>query len=126
MGDILGSWEVLQEEEVVKREERRRARFGVGMNSTVSVKGGKQKAKMQEVEPDVYVGSREEGTAGQRGGTDGEEESGVGEPREELGPLVVFACRHLYHQTCLERTLEEQRESEGGGHGSGFRCPIDG
>ncbi|KAL2755071.1 hypothetical protein ACRALDRAFT_1077193 [Sodiomyces alcalophilus JCM 7366] len=58
-------------------------------------------------------------------------------PREQpLGPLVVLACRHIYHQACLDALMSEQeaRNAEDGhmrmataySHGREYRCPIDG
>ena len=50
-----------------------------------------------------------------------------------IGPLVVLACRHVYHQSCLEETLRVQEIN--GEEGSvydyrterkRYRCPIDG
>lgn len=47
----------------------------------------------------------------------------VGRKESPLGPLVVLACRHIYHQSCLDALQEKQdgtpRERE-------YRCPIDG
>ena len=67
------------------------------------------------------------------GAADTEDEEGLhtdgqADPREsqELGPLVVLACRHIYHQSCLEAM---QVEDTAGGiltDGREFRCPIDG
>lgn len=113
---MLAAWELQQEEEAIKREERRILRAGGNKMR------GKEKARMQ----DVYVSQRQT-VVGERqgsGGNDSEEEVAVGKEKEELGPLVVFACRHLYHQTCLEKALERQRVEEGK-QGDGFRCPID-
>ncbi|PHH67002.1 hypothetical protein CDD81_4397 [Ophiocordyceps australis] len=39
-----------------------------------------------------------------------------------LDPLVVFACRHIYHESCLE-TLQAK---QGGGREREYRCPVDG
>jgi hypothetical protein len=50
---------------------------------------------------------------------------------QPLGPLVVLACRHIYHQSCLD-ALQEQREGEKHrtvdefGREKEYRCPIDG
>jgi vacuolar protein sorting-associated protein 8 len=62
------------------------------------------------------------------------DDSGQPAGREQnLGPLVIFACRHVYHQNCLE-ALQAQRElakpargypSEPGRERD-YRCPIDG
>ncbi|AEO70520.1 uncharacterized protein THITE_2122100 [Thermothielavioides terrestris NRRL 8126] len=39
-----------------------------------------------------------------------------------LGPLVLLACRHIYHQSCLEALLAK----DGFGTETVYRCPIDG
>ncbi|KAK1829489.1 hypothetical protein QBC39DRAFT_356677 [Podospora conica] len=53
----------------------------------------------------------------------------MGGQQAVLGPLVVLACRHIYHQSCLE----EIQTKQGGQGDSGrlgkeaeYRCPIDG
>ncbi|KAI5467315.1 Golgi CORVET complex core vacuolar protein 8-domain-containing protein [Mariannaea sp. PMI_226] len=44
--------------------------------------------------------------------------------QQPLGPLVVLACRHIYHQSCLD-ALQERQEN-GAGRERDYRCPIDG
>lgn len=41
----------------------------------------------------------------------------------DLGPLVVLACRHIYHQSCLENM---QADDVVRTDGREYRCPIDG
>ncbi|KAI0473640.1 Golgi CORVET complex core vacuolar protein 8-domain-containing protein [Xylariaceae sp. FL0804] len=51
-----------------------------------------------------------------------------------LGPLVVLACRHIYHQRCLDALQGPAAEDGGGGQRTvdeygrerAYRCPIDG
>ena len=47
---------------------------------------------------------------------------------QALGPLVVLACRHIYHQNCLDRLLAKEGRSTTNrmGHERKYRCPIDG
>ena len=40
--------------------------------------------------------------------------------QQDLGPLVVLACRHIYHQSCLEAMQVDAASDRD------FRCPIDG
>jgi vacuolar protein sorting-associated protein 8 len=62
------------------------------------------------------------------------ESSGRRERDQPLGPLVVLACRHIYHQSCLEALQsrqDEARDASGRGRDETattreFRCPIDG
>lgn len=42
-----------------------------------------------------------------------------------LGPLVVLACRHIYHQTCLD-ALQEKQENGILPRDLDYKCPIDG
>ena len=114
---MLEVWEAQQAEDAVKREERRIMRAGGNANR------GKEKAKTQH--EDVYVSEKQASQRQGLDGTDDEEEAPMVKQNEELGALVVFACRHLYHQTCLEKILDAQKENDGGRHGDGFRCPID-
>ncbi|KAK4097942.1 hypothetical protein N658DRAFT_526676 [Parathielavia hyrcaniae] len=39
-----------------------------------------------------------------------------------LGPLVLLACRHIYHRSCLDTLLAK----DGAGKEGGYKCPIDG
>jgi hypothetical protein len=54
---------------------------------------------------------------------DGQPE-GEAQVQEDLGPLVVLACRHIYHQSCLEAVQVDEGELVVDGRE--FRCPIDG
>lgn len=63
-------------------------------------------------------------------------------PVAVLGPLVVLACRHVYHQSCLEQLQEQEEQRQREQHKKGaigltinlwknegereFKCPIDG
>ena len=40
-----------------------------------------------------------------------------------LGPLVVLACRHVYHQSCLDAALENEHGESGERE---YKCPVDG
>ncbi|KAM5355469.1 hypothetical protein ACJ41O_002115 [Fusarium nematophilum] len=52
--------------------------------------------------------------------------SRVSGPKDKpMGPLVVLACRHVYHQTCLDE-LQERQENGVVGREREYRCPIDG
>lgn len=71
---------------------------------------------------------------------DGEEGEEGEEVVEEVGPAVVFACRHLWHRRCVQKEMRKRDgvvESSGGGGGQGgveadeaeeggreFWCPL--
>lgn len=114
-GDIWDAWERKGE-----LDEERRARTKVedgGGEAARRLERGKGRADADA------VGSG-------KGNLEGEgEEDALGDKKEELGPLVVFACRHMFHRKCLERAQQrlESQEGTGGERSSSkrrFRCPI--
>ncbi|KAI1019588.1 hypothetical protein LB505_000542 [Fusarium chuoi] len=53
--------------------------------------------------------------------------SSVGSNKDKpMGPLVVLACRHIYHQSCLDELQERQQNGVVGVVEREYRCPIDG
>lgn len=42
-----------------------------------------------------------------------------------MGPLVVLACRHIYHQSCLD-ALQEKQENGMVAREREYKCPVDG
>lgn len=64
----------------------------------------------------------------------GPSRGGRREKDQPLGPLVVLACRHIYHKSCLDALHDDaggsrEAEEEFAGSRGGFRryrCPIDG
>lgn len=100
-------------EDEVKEEEMRIMRASQGQG-----KGKEAKVDVRDVylSQKVKENERREGEERDEGEEDGELKK-----KGDLGPLVVFACRHLYHQSCLERVLDGMEGGE-----RGFRCPIDG
>lgn len=125
--DVFGKWEERQELEAKRRKENR-AELAGG-----HAERGKGRAHVRNVSKssitEVSKGKGKGGAAG--GAADMEDEEGRhadGQAREpqDLGPLVVLACRHIYHQSCLEGL---QVEDAAGGllsDGREFCCPIDG
>lgn len=86
----------------------------------------------------VQEQGRENGGGGARGAIQQQQQ------QQPLGPLIVFACRHLYHKSCLDALqlgsgsgsgYNGDRDGGGGGRrvddygvetGAVYRCPIDG
>lgn len=52
-----------------------------------------------------------------------EPEGGASGKDKPLGPLVVLACRHIYHQSCLDALQEKEN---GVARERDYKCPIDG
>ena len=126
-----------------RRRSERKARSAGG-----STEGGKPKAEdvgeASRVTHDVKgKGKGVESTEAEADDPSGETEAndtGVGtevtrgeRDYQPLGPLVVLACRHAYHQMCLD-ALQAQQDSNGEGRRRPdeysrereYRCPIDG
>ncbi|GAB7363505.1 hypothetical protein MBLNU230_g3774t1 [Neophaeotheca triangularis] len=103
-GQGLGEsvWEVWREREVARSEEM--IRKGVE-------RGGGVEAERLERGKGKAVGG---GGGGERDGFEGEETRDLA--------LVVFACRHCFHRSCLDGG--SQRDMAGGGEERVYRCPV--
>ncbi|TVY76023.1 Vacuolar protein sorting-associated protein 8-like protein [Lachnellula suecica] len=120
-GDVFSKWEERQELDTKRRKERRSELAGG------QVERGKGRAHVRNTSKSSIVEApKGKGKGGAVDGARDAEEEQVGEGQEEaaapqdLGPLVVLACRHIYHEACLEAVqvdVAPDRE---------FRCPIDG
>lgn len=137
-GDVFSQWEERRELEGQKRKNKQTLLAG---GATERGKGiaparsdslprfdgessgnrkGKGKGKSMDEES---VGAPQDPLNGQHGSNDDNEETG----RHELGPLVVLACRHIYHRSCLEAMQTDDNAASDGHHDvKEFRCPIDG
>jgi hypothetical protein len=109
-GDVWAKWEVNRlSEEKGKRDrmlERRASEQG-------KVERGKGRAVATEEEPEPEDAA-----------VDTDAEGGT-KAQEDLGPLVVFACRHVWHTVCLEgatRVAEEAQVSNG--TREHLKCPL--
>ena len=122
-GDVFSKWEERQELDQRRRKERR-AELAGGQ-----AERGKGRAHVRNTSKasitDVAKGK------GKVGGTDGSVDAEDGQQadqrdsnaQQDLGPLVVLACRHIYHQSCLDTMQVEDPAVQDGRE---FRCPIDG
>ncbi|CAG8953369.1 hypothetical protein HYFRA_00003580 [Hymenoscyphus fraxineus] len=109
-GDVFSKWEERQEQDTKRRKDKSAELAGGHLER------GKGRAHASNA-------SKTNNLETERGKGKDVESSGTEVPVGDLGPLVVLACRHIYHQSCLEAVqVEEERE----GDGREFRCPIDG
>lgn len=123
--DVFEAWE---EKEALDEKERAERKVLIGRGKGTMAHGaelgdgggkGKGKGKGKEtVVPDNEEHSDAEGAA---------EGSGAAQ-KTALGPLVLLACRHIYHKSCLEALQEKEGWARTDEHGreKEFRCPIDG
>ncbi|KAL2016366.1 hypothetical protein VTK56DRAFT_3824 [Thermocarpiscus australiensis] len=147
---VFEAWEDRRAEEERRRRERRALvgppppgkGGGGGGGGAVAVGGGAEegeyvgKGKGKELnlrtrqDEDDGVGGVGDGGDGlakqtEQGASEGQYDAGASSRKREqpaLGPLVLLACRHIYHQSCLEALLAKG----GDGKEREYRCPIDG
>ncbi|KAH8597645.1 Golgi CORVET complex core vacuolar protein 8-domain-containing protein [Bisporella sp. PMI_857] len=122
-GDVFGQWEAKQEEEVKRRKERNLELAGG------ATERGKGRAHIRNVSKNSIsdFSSKGKGNGSAHVGDGQEQVDGQDNTRvRDLGPLVILACRHIYHQACLEEMQAENGSSQDLQDGREFRCPIDG
>ncbi|KAK7430259.1 Vacuolar protein sorting-associated protein 8 [Neonectria magnoliae] len=112
-GSVFEAWEDKQAVEDKRRKEKKAdsAERAKGSDGESDMKA-KAKGKGVETRPSSMLIEPVEGTKGK----------GKDQP---LGPLVVLACRHIYHQSCLD-ALQDRQENGATGRERDYRCPIDG
>ncbi|CAL3972474.1 unnamed protein product [Diplocarpon coronariae] len=124
-GNVFSKWEEREELDRARRKERRSEQAGA------EVARGKGRAHVQNVckgfavQPSQEIGKGPENYLHGDGNGDeeGVQQMGQSKVQPDLGPLVVLACRHIYHQRCLESV---HADSAAETDGRVFRCPIDG
>ncbi|KAM0808062.1 putative Golgi CORVET complex core vacuolar protein 8-domain-containing protein [Seiridium cardinale] len=142
-GNVFEAWEEKQAIEDQKREERKAAKAAIGAPK----ERDKGKAATPIATPREYFeafgverGRENDATMGKSVAEAGEDEnsmtageSSVSRRKEQqlLGPLVVLACRHIYHQSCLDLLQAQKGEvhrtvDDYGRELREYRCPIDG
>ncbi|KAK7962313.1 Vacuolar protein sorting-associated protein 8 [Apiospora aurea] len=140
-GNVFEAWEEKQAIEDRKREEKKADRAG---NGAATARGkGKAESTVEESRRDKGKGNNGQaggGSGGQAKGSGEEEDSQDGHEagtkrqgngQQPLGALVVLACRHIYHQSCLDSLQAQQgehqlRSVDEYGREREYRCPIDG
>ncbi|KAI1638997.1 Golgi CORVET complex core vacuolar protein 8-domain-containing protein [Biscogniauxia mediterranea] len=142
-GNVFDAWEEKQAVERKKREEKKAAAAGV------PTPRGKGKAEVPPVDAEAYSGKGKgksaEAASQPSSMVTGAEDTpqrdkqtmnGDATPRRKdqqpLGPLVVLACRHIYHRSCLDTLHAQRGETDGHrtvdefGREREYTCPIDG
>ncbi|EGX91280.1 golgi complex component [Cordyceps militaris CM01] len=111
-GSVFEAWEARQALEDAGRLEKKHRAAGEPGAETAE---GKGKGKSLDTRPASML--LEDKVA------DGAAAAGRDPP---LGPLVVLACRHVYHQSCLDAVQDKQENGTGPARDREYRCPIDG
>ncbi|RDL42533.1 uncharacterized protein BP5553_02512 [Venustampulla echinocandica] len=129
-GDVFAKWEERQTREAKMRKERRVELAGG------QAERGKGRAHIRNTSKASTVDMSLSASKGKGKATDvaGDGTDDYGQmlqqskerEQRDLGPLVVLACRHIYHQVCLEELQVEDHRTAAALDGREFRCPIDG
>ncbi|XWW99649.1 hypothetical protein V2A60_007660 [Cordyceps javanica] len=115
-GAVFEAWEARQAAEDARRlEKKQRASGEPGTDAD-----GKGKGKSLDTRPVSMLLEDKDQVADAITGT-----TAVGRD-PPLGPLVVLACRHIYHQSCLDVVQDKQENGTGPARDREYRCPIDG
>ncbi|KAL3422188.1 vacuolar assembly sorting protein vps8 [Phlyctema vagabunda] len=137
-GDVFAQWEERQGLEDKRRKERRSEASGEAPERGKGLALARTRADSKPLAPREGKGKGLTGDAAGDEGEDVEDDEDQAQggaasshqpsPPPELGPLVVLACRHIYHQACLEAVQVDEDVVEAGlvHDGREFRCPIDG
>jgi hypothetical protein len=117
--DVFSQWEERQELDIKRRKERSTELAGG------SAERGKGRAHVRNISKASLIGAPK-GIGKAIVAVEEGEQVADAQPQVDLGPLVVLACRHIYHQNCLEAMQPEADETGLRHDGRDFRCPIDG
>ncbi|WQF87206.1 Putative vacuolar protein sorting-associated protein Vps41/Vps8 [Colletotrichum destructivum] len=132
-GNIFEAWEEKQARDEEQKAERKSqiaagGKGKAGSSSDVSQTAGDSKGKGKAAPVASEPLAEGDSTTAENGA--GDPDVAVAKPREQpLGPLVVLACRHIYHQSCLDAYQarpDVERKSRVETHAREYRCPIDG
>ena len=128
-------WDAWEAKTIDKERRREQAR----MESSLSRSEGKGKAAREpppSSSSSIPPKTRSSGHNDANDASDGGEDdaaaaapNGEAAALEDLGPLVIFSCRHIFHRVCLQRKLKEQnqeREQDNGEstRADGLLCPV--
>ncbi|OAR03066.1 hypothetical protein LLEC1_07848, partial [Akanthomyces lecanii] len=127
-GAVFEAWEAKQAVEDARRlEQKSRAGGEAGVEAD-----GKGKGKSLDMRPTSMLLEERQQQQQQQQAHDRDQRadamaSGTATGKDPpLGPLVVLACRHIYHQSCLDAVQDKQENGTGPTRDGEYRCPIDG
>ncbi|KAI2603830.1 Golgi CORVET complex core vacuolar protein 8-domain-containing protein [Hypoxylon fragiforme] len=144
-GNVFEAWEEKQAMEKKRREEKKAAL------ASRALERGKGKAEIPQREMESYAdkgkgkstdasdgpglpteqdANGKQNVQGSANETNGDTYA-RGKDQPPLGPLVVLACRHIYHKACLDALQTKQgphghREVDEFGREAVYTCPVDG
>lgn len=115
-GAVLEAWEAKQAAEEINRKEKQQQRDSGRDRGNMPDVDSKGKGKGKGVDSGMLSSSSPEETTQ-------EDDVSTTQPMDRL---VLLACRHIYHQRCLESLQEKEPSKEAMAQDREYRCPIDG
>ncbi|OJD23827.1 hypothetical protein ACJ73_04818 [Blastomyces percursus] len=127
-------WEAWQNKKDVDAKRGQARQLDMAGNTDLPLYG-KGKEPMLRDDVNVHTSSQNTnqttlaGVSGKHTHSVGPQEPQLLGPGQDAGPLIVFGCRHLYHQSCLVNEAEKrgfhgQSAPSHIGHGSDLSCLI--
>jgi vacuolar protein sorting-associated protein 8 len=113
-GSVFEAWEDKQVLEDARRRERKAKMMERATGSSADEATGKGKGKSLDTRPSSMLIESSNAVI-----------PGADPATGPLGPLVVLACRHVYHQSCLD-SLQDKQDAGRAGREGGYQCPVDG
>lgn len=105
-GNIWDEWHKRSEEDERRKEARTIESRGREMDRSQKSKG----KAVAETDSGAVTSRRQRVYQDDR--TDGGVDT-AGRKEEDLGPLIIFSCRHIFHRKCLEQLQREGGDEEG-------------
>ena len=108
-GQIWEAWQKREAKDVRRRQEREQEQLEV---SGLSTRGKGRAVELDDIGQDSSGGNPSSSSNGQP-------------DRGDVGPILVFACRHLYHERCLGKDGAEDGDGKSNGGGGSSRSSND-
>ncbi|KAM3544833.1 hypothetical protein ARSEF1564_002297 [Beauveria bassiana] len=123
-GAVFEAWEARQAVEDARRFDKKKSLAGGEAGAREA--DGKGKGKSLDMRPaSMLLEDGERQAADDNAGATAAA-TAAGKKDPPLGPLVILACRHIYHQSCLDAVQDKQENGTGPARDREYRCPIDG
>ena len=112
---IFGAWEEMQAREDATRAGRKEKMAEKTKNGDSDNVVGSRKGKAKDESVTAAISIHEAG----------DNDGNTAASYNATEPLIVLACRHIYHRSCLS-ALQEEQNDQLPSRTKEFRCPIDG
>ncbi|KAL8920959.1 MAG: hypothetical protein Q9208_005985 [Pyrenodesmia sp. 3 TL-2023] len=128
-GLVWEAWQKKDEQDAERVQKRHQAQAPADQIIR-SQPNGKGKAILEDAQRGSASGGKvEKGKEIAPGTVRSEDDRSLEGANEGTGPLIVFSCRHIFHQACLEKMQDSGEVAENGRRygangGKDFTCPL--